>query len=186
MIRSGFQKMTIEAVATEAAIGKGSVYLHFDSKEELALSCIDRMVEDLLGQLSTLAAQPRPAAQRLHDMLLLRVMHRFDYARRHAHSIDQKLATMRTPLLARRAEHFRREAAVFRELLTGAPEPGPMAEALVTATNALLPYSLSVRELGRRADLSRRAEQVVRVLVAGIRFLNPHSDLRPQPRRRSS
>lgn len=186
MVRGGYQKMTIEAVATEAAIGKGSVYLHFDSKEEVALSCIDRMVEDLLAQLSVLSAEPRPVAERLHDMLMLRVMHRFDYARQHAHSIDQKLATMRAALLARRAEHFRREAEVIGALLSGVTEPARTAEALVTATNALLPYSLSVRELGRRADLARRATQVVELLVAGIRFLNPRSALRPQPRRRSS
>lgn len=186
MVRTGYQKMTIDAVATEAAIGKGSVYLHFDSKEEVALSCLDRMVDELLQKLRALASTAAPAPQRLHDMLLLRVLHRFDYARRHAHSIDEKLASMRGALLERRALHFRLEAEVFAQVLTRTADPATLAEALVTATNALLPYSLSVRELGRRSDLAHRAEQVARVLVAGVPFLASTSTRRrthPRPRR---
>lgn len=179
-VRSGYQRMTIEAIAAEAVIGKGSVYLHFTSKEEVALSCLDRMVDSLLGRLRLLAEAPRPMAERLHDMLLLRVLHRFDYARRHAHSIDQKLAAMRGALLERRALHFRLEAEVIRTALVGVPEPDATAEALVTATNALLPYSLSVRELGRRDDLAARAEQVARLLVAGVTSLTPISPV-PSP-----
>ena len=180
MVRTGYQKMTIDAVAAEAAIGKGSVYLHFDSKEEVALSCLDRMVEDLLEHLRELAASPGPVPERLRAMLRLRVLHRFDYARKHAHSIDQKLASMRTAMLDRRARHFRLEAEVFRSLLARTSDPDATAEALITGTNALLPYSLSVRELGRRTDLVRRTEQLVRLLVAGVPFLSS----RPSPSRR--
>jgi len=186
MVRTGYQKMTIEAVAAEAAIGKGSVYLHFDSKEEVALSCLDRMVEELLEQLREIAASAGPVPERLRAMLCLRVLHRFDYARKHAHSIDQKLASMRTAMLERRARHFRLEADVFRPLLARTADPDATAEALITGTNALLPYSLSVRELGRRADLLRRTEELVRLLVAGVPFLAPPSTRRrthPRPHR---
>ena len=180
MVRTGYQKMTIDAVAAEASIGKGSVYLHFDSKEEVALSCLDRMVDELLEQLRELATDSRPVPERLRAMLCLRVLHRFDYARKHAHSIDQKLASMRAAMLERRARHFRLEAEVFGPLLVRTADPEATAEALITGTNALLPYSLSVRELGRRTDLLRRTEQVVRLLVAGVPFLSQ----RPSPSRR--
>ena len=43
----GYQKMTIDDLAREVGIGKGSVYLHFSSKEEIALSHVDRIVERL-------------------------------------------------------------------------------------------------------------------------------------------
>jgi AcrR family transcriptional regulator len=176
LIRYGFRKMSVEDVAIEADVGKGSVYLHFESKEDLALSCLDRMAAGVLDRLRAVARSPRPAPVRLREMLRLRVLDRFAYARPHARSIDEKLATMRQAMLARRNAHFGREAGVFAEVLregvgAGAlrvSRPETAAEALVTATNALLPYSLGVRELGRRAELERRLDAVIDILLAGL------------------
>ena len=47
LARFGYRKMTVEDIAAEAGIGKGTVYLHFSSKEEVVLSHIDRIVERL-------------------------------------------------------------------------------------------------------------------------------------------
>jgi AcrR family transcriptional regulator len=175
LIRHGFRRMTVDGIAAEAGIGKGSVYLHFDSKEDVALSCIDRMAGGVLARLEAIAGTPGPAARRLRAMLRTRVLARFDYARRHAPSIDEKLAVMRQAMLARRAAHFDEEAAVLARVVEEGRRSGELAStgpragrALVTATNALLPYSLSVRELGRRAGLARRTGEVVDLLLAGL------------------
>jgi hypothetical protein len=109
-------------------------------------------------------------------MLRARVLDRFDYARRHAPSIDQKLAMMRQELLHRRAAHFARESVALARVIThgcGAGElravdPMTAGRALVDATNALLPYSLSVQELGRRAALARRLDELLDLLLAGM------------------
>ena len=45
LARFGYKKMTIDDLAQEVGIGKGTVYLHFSSKEEIALSHIDRIIE---------------------------------------------------------------------------------------------------------------------------------------------
>ena len=47
LARYGYKKMTIDDLANEVGIGKGSVYLHFSSKEEIALSHIDGIIEKL-------------------------------------------------------------------------------------------------------------------------------------------
>ena len=57
----GYAGMTIEEVARHANIGKGTVYLHFASKEDRALSSIDRLIERLLHHLKTIAADAMPA-----------------------------------------------------------------------------------------------------------------------------
>ncbi|MBI5836195.1 MAG: TetR/AcrR family transcriptional regulator [Candidatus Eisenbacteria bacterium] len=175
LVRSGFRRMTVEDIASEAGIGKGSVYLHFESKQDVALSCIDRMATRILGLLKSIAARPLPAAARLRAMLCARVLERFDYASRHAHSIDEKLAVMRQAMLERRAGHFERESAVLDRVVEEGRRSGEFTSAprrpgrtLVTATNALLPYSLSARELGERAGLARRTEEVVGLLLAGL------------------
>jgi AcrR family transcriptional regulator len=176
LARYGYRKMTVEDIAAEAGIGKGSVYLAFASKEEVALSCIDRMAERLLAELRAAGERPGPRLERLRDMLVLRVMGRVDYARAHAASMDAMLAAVRPAFLVRRERHFAAEARVLATLLAAAQhageartlEPRAAAAALVTATNALLPYSLSVAELGRRAEIERRTRTVADLLVLGI------------------
>jgi AcrR family transcriptional regulator len=176
LARYGYRKMTVEDIASEAGIGKGSVYLAFASKEEVALSCIDRMVEALLAELRSIAAGKGTPLERLRAMLVLRVTRRVDYAHAHAASLDALRAAVRPAFLMRRARHFAAEAALFAELLEAARaagaaraiEPAAAARALVTATNALLPYSLSVAELGRRAEIEHRADAVAELLVLGI------------------
>jgi len=191
LARLGFRRMTVGDIAAEAGIGKGSVYLHFDGKEDVALSCIDRMADRVVARLEILTAPPAPATERLRAMLRARVLVRFDYARRHARSIDEKLAVMRQALLERRARHFNDEAAVLDrvvdegrrsgELASAPPHPG---RALVTATNALLPYSLSAREIGHRAALVRRTDEVIGLLLAGLAAPDPkHRPRRPRTRR---
>lgn len=176
MARYGYRKMTVDDIATEAGIGKGTVYLAFESKEDVALSCIDRMVDGLLAELRVIAAGSAPHLERLREMLVRRVLCRVDYARTHADSLDAMLAAVRPAFLTRRQRHFAAEVEVLATLLDEARRAGAAravqarstAATLITATNALLPYSLSVAELGRRAEIERRARAVAAVLVQGV------------------
>jgi AcrR family transcriptional regulator len=190
LARFGYRKMTVDDIAAEAGIGKGTVYLAFASKEDVALSCIDRMVDGLLAELRAIAAGPGPHLERLSAMLVRRVLCRVDYARTHAASLDALLAAVRPAFLARRERHFAAEVEVLASLLDQARRAGAAraietrstAVALVTATNALLPYSLSVAELGRRAEIERRARAVAALLVQGVAAQSrPHRSTRSHP-----
>jgi AcrR family transcriptional regulator len=193
LARFGYRKMTVDDIAAEAGIGKGSVYLAFASKEEVALSCIDRMVDQLLDDLRAIASESRPHLERLRAMLVLRVMRRVDYARTHAGSMDAMLAAVRPAFLARRQRHFAAEAEVLSALLETARQAGAAravearsaAATLVTATNALLPYSLSVAELGRPAEIERRTRALAELLVQGI-AASPRSRRTPSSHRTPS
>jgi len=182
--RFGYRKMTIDDLAREAGIGKGSVYLSFRSKADVALACIDRMASRLLVRLDAVAAGDAAPATRLRSMLVTRVLHRFDYARGHSERLDELLAAIRPRLLERRAAHFRAEAKLFARVLAeaGVPRSAETAEAMIQATNALLPYSLGARELGRRSELARRAEGVADLVLVGAL---PRKSV-PSKKRRSS
>src|SRR5947207_4830480 len=88
LARYGYRKMTVEDVASEAGIGKGTVYLHFPSKEEVVLSTIDRLVDRLAARLSEIAAESEPARARLEKMLVTRVLYRFDHRHHDSKSMD--------------------------------------------------------------------------------------------------
>jgi AcrR family transcriptional regulator len=175
--RYGYDKMTMEDLAREVGVAKGTLYLHFPSKEEVVLSRIDRMVDRLTTELRAVAASQRDPAAKLRDMLVLRVLYRFDAAKSYAESIDEMLAAIRTGLLARRERHFATEAAVFAELLeegkrAGAfsfRDAGSIAHALLLATNSLLPASLTVKQLGRRATVEEKVSNIAALLINGLR-----------------
>lgn len=177
----GYAGMTIEEVARHAHIGKGTVYLHFASKEDLALSSIDRLIERLLGRLEAIAADAAPSAVRLHRILVTRVLFRFDHVRQDHRSLDEMLAVLRTSLLHRREEWFEREARVLERVIRdGRPEgtvPAALQDArsLITATNSLLPYSLSKAELGSRSLLEERINALAEILLRGL-SLPPRTD----------
>src|SRR3954471_13713742 len=97
----GYKKMTIDDLAREVGIGKGSVYLHFKSKEEIALTHIDRLFERCLETLRVIAAKPLKPDECLRRMLVERVLFRFDGVQHYKQSLDEMLAYVRRQLLER-------------------------------------------------------------------------------------
>ena len=176
LARYGYRKMTMDDLAQEVGIGKGTIYLHFPSKEEVVLSHVDRIVERLKVELAKLARGGGTPAARLRRMLVTRVMFRFDSVQHYTESLSDLLAALRPGLLARRRRHFEEESEVLSEVLREGRragefsfrEPRTAARTLLTATNALLPYSLSASELGGRAELEAEATRVVEMLLTGL------------------
>lgn len=176
LTKYGYKKMTIDDLAQEAGIGKGSVYLHFSSKEEIALSHIDRIVERLKVKLRNIAQKDSSTAERLHEMLLERVLFRFDSAQHYARSLDEMLSIIRPGLLNRRKRYFEEEANIFAELITVgqnssvfiAGDAFDIARTLLSATNSLLPYSLISVEFDDRKAIHDRTAKTADLLIRGL------------------
>src|ERR1043165_3965241 len=176
LARYGYRKMTVEDIAAEARIGKGTIYLHFSSKEEVVLSHIDRIVDRLKDRLREIARSESPAAERLRLMLLTRVLFRFDSIQHYTQSLNDLLAVLRPGLLSRRAQYFDSEAQIFAEVLNAGRDAGELsfddehatAHALLQATNGLLPYSLSTTELGEREEVEQRTADIANLMLRGL------------------
>lgn len=176
LARYGYRKMTVEDIAVEAGIGKGTIYLHFSSKEDVVLSRVDRLVERVKERLWVIARSDATAASRLRSMLLTRVLFRFDGVQHYTQSLNEVLSALRPGLLARRKRYFDEEAQIFAEVLSNGQESGEFeikdaltaAYALLNATNGLLPYSLSVTELGERDDVEERTAAIADLMLSGL------------------
>lgn len=176
LARYGYKKMTIDDLANEVGIGKGSVYLHFSSKEEIALSHIDGIIEKLKANLCAVAAKNLSVDVRLREMLLERVLYRFDSVQHYSQSLNELLATLRSKLLERRKRYFAEEARIFADIISEGQkakvfrkgDPLDVAITFLSATNALLPYSLSAIELGDRVEVADRTRKTADVLIRGI------------------
>jgi AcrR family transcriptional regulator len=172
----GYKKMTIEDLCLDVGIGKGSIYLHFTSKEEIVLSHIDRIVDRLKKSLLVIASENMSPAARLQEMLVTRVLFRFDSVQHYSRSLDDLLSAVRPQLLSRRNKHFQDEAEIFSEVLEigyrsgdfTICDPAQTAEMLLIATNSLLPYSLSTKELGERKEIKEKVSRLATLLLNGI------------------
>src|SRR5687768_8675561 len=169
----GYKKMTIDDLAAEVGIGKGSVYLHFSSKEEIALSHIDRIIERLKSNLQAIAEKSLPVDERVRKMLFERVLYRFDSVQHYTQSLNELLSYLRPKLLERRKRYFEEEARIFAIVIAegqaasvfAAGNASDLAQTLITATNSLLPYSLSVFELGDRKEVASRTRKTADILI---------------------
>lgn len=176
LARYGYRKMTMDDLAQEVGIGKGTLYLHFRSKEEIALSRVDRLVRRIVERLRETARGDNAPADKLTEMLIARVMLRFDAVQHYTESLSEVLRDIRPRLLDRHVQHFQAEAEVFAEVLKEGQRTGlfrrldplPTAHAMLAATNSLLPFSLSVRELGKRREVQERATRIAELLLHGV------------------
>lgn len=109
-------------------------------------------------------------------MLLLRVMTRFDNVQSYADSLGVILRDLRPALLQRRGHYFEAEAKVFAEVLDQGQKSGLFrvsdrfvtANALIEATNSVLPLSLTEEELNHRARVEKRIGHIADLLVTAL------------------
>jgi len=176
LARYGYKKMTIDDLAQEVGIGKGSIYLHFTSKEEIVLSHIDRIIERLKEELSRIAAQDASPEERLEKMLVTRVLFRFESVQHYTQSLNDLLAAVRPKLLVRRKHYFSEEAEIFARVIEEgnrlevfeSENPIETAETFLLATNSLLPFSLTTQELGERSEIEEKVGRVADLLLKGL------------------
>lgn len=176
LARFGYKKMTIDDLAHEVGIGKGSIYLHFTSKEEIALSHIDRIIERLKRRLQQLAESELSPDEKIREMLVDRVLFRFDSVQHYSQSLNELLSQLRAKLLERRRRYFEEEAHLFAAVIAEGIAAGTFrhqdansaAQTMLLATNSLLPYSLSTAELGARSDIEAKVRGIAEMLLKGL------------------
>lgn len=174
--RFGFRKMTMDDLAKEAGISKRTIYLYFSSKEDVGLSSIGRVIESVHENLARLVESRATAAQRVREMLIVRVMGRIQSVQNYYHSLDELFEVVRPAYMARRKLYFDREVEFLSSVLLDGKFSGEFefedakatATTLMLATNAFLPYSLSVRELGQPDVIRERLCTMVDLLLRGL------------------
>jgi len=177
LARFGFHKTTVDDIATEAGVSKRTIYLHFAGKEEVALASIDRVVGRVTARLREIARSDAHPTDRVLDMLVARILGRFDSVRSYHQSLEDMFRSLRPAYLARRQQYFDAEAEILAEVLESGrrvkafalTDPLAVAHDLLVATNGLLPYSLSPAEFGRRAEVATRASRIAGLLLDGLR-----------------
>ena len=73
--RFGFKRTTVEDITSEAGTGKGSLYLHFDSKQSIYLAVVESSLEAFLLKAAAAVRGAGGAPQRLRRLVEVTAEH---------------------------------------------------------------------------------------------------------------
>lgn len=177
LVRYGYRKMTVEDIAHEAGIGKGTVYLYFSGKEEVALGWFDRGHSKLHKELKAVAQSDMEPDRKIEQLMIHRVLSGFDVSQQFAESLDELFAAIRPAFLARREQYQANMAAIIADVLKEGHADGIFdvrdvditAHSIVLSINSLLPYSLSVAQLGNRDEIETKIRMIADLMLNGLR-----------------
>jgi len=169
----GYRRTSIDDIAHEAEIAKGTVYLSFKSKEEIFRALCESLIERTEAAVKLARDTSGPIDERLVAMLEAKFGFLFETVYRSAHAAE--LMDSKNRLSADLfAQSGRRYMKVLRETIgqairAGEIEPSRMqldaddlAEMLVAAAHGI------ERNATSPARYHRRLREIVRVIVAGL------------------
>ena len=176
LTEKGYRAMTVESLAREAKIGKGSVYLHFKSKEDVALAHVDLIVDRLKNRLQEIAASGSPADEKVRLFLLERLTFRYEAIQQYFRSFNELFLEIREKITERRKRYFKEEAVILSKIISDgqlfetfmAGDPSTIAFNLVTATNSLMPLNTRPEDMGSRDELVAQATELVDFLMLAV------------------
>ncbi|MCP3936285.1 MAG: TetR/AcrR family transcriptional regulator [Actinomycetia bacterium] len=156
--RFGYKRTTIDDVATEAGTGKGSVYLHFDSKQHIYMAVVEESLDRFIDKAGRVLEAPGTAPQRLRALVELTAAHYGDDELLHA-SLFGETDLVEGVVAQMAAERQRERICQLLEdvLTTGQTEgtvragldPGPVAAVLFELGWALVRSGLESPDMAR-------------------------------------
>lgn len=169
----GYRRTSIDDIARTAEIAKGTVYLSFNSKEEIFRALCESLIEQSETAVKAAFALSGPIDEHLVAVLDAKFGFLFETVRRspHATELMDSKNRLSSDLFAR---FERRYMKVLRELIgqairAGELEPSRMeldaddlAQMLLAAAHGIESAASS------RAQYHRRLREIVRVIVAGL------------------
>src|ERR1700722_10473223 len=85
----GFKKTTIDEIAQAAGVGKGTVYLYFDSKEDILLTIVRKIKKNVTEQMRAIGASPLIShEEKLKRMLLAPILAVHDACTAALHGVE--------------------------------------------------------------------------------------------------
>jgi len=104
----GFKKTTIDEIAVDAGVGKGTVYLYFDSKDDLLITIATEVKRNITAQMHAIAGSLDSAEEKLRRMVLAAVTSVHNAVYSTAHGVEL-VGDMLEPKLMRCAQADREQ-----------------------------------------------------------------------------
>lgn len=172
--RKGMDETTIQDIADEAGIAKGTVYVYFRDREELLAKTGDRLFENLLNELTPAFEADGPFAEKLRG-LALRQLRFFDEHRalfRATMALSQREAEMHKPKTRCFGQYMTRLEAMFTEAgengeLRDGLDPHAVAAVYRDCVRGVILRRLDPKQKSR-SSVDADAEFIVSIFLRGV------------------
>ena len=140
--RFGFRHASVESITAAAGTGKGSLYLHYASKEDLYLDTVRHAIEQFLEAATQAMGQVESAPLRLRTLVAVAIEH---YERDELLSVplldDRELLGLGAATLARQLQRERITNLINDTLVEGQKD-GTIRQELDPATTAVVLFEI--------------------------------------------
>jgi AcrR family transcriptional regulator len=176
----GYKKTTIDEIAADAGIGKGTVYLYFCTKEEILLTIAREVKRNVTRQMEAHAASLATPEEKIRRMVIAMILAAHDATSGTPHGIELVDELFRPAILRCGQDERTRQRDLIATTLAEGTERGdfaPIADTEQAALHLLLaltsffpPYVQPCHEgMSCRVDLERRTQAMLDFLFAGLR-----------------
>ena len=173
-LQYGYKHTTVDEIASAVGIAKGSLYLHFDSKEAVFGAASQRVCHQVLDTIATTAASDLPVEQKIHKLCMDSALYIWDFCHQAPHSPD-----LFTEILSAAAKYALPAYDAAREVIAGVIreaqakgvfrmelDPGGTARLLQLAMKGFeLPYVL----IGTRGEIETQLPTLLNIFLRGLK-----------------
>ncbi len=170
----GFKKTTIDEIASDAGVGKGTVYLYFESKEDIGLAIMAQFKEKSLCECKTIAHDPaKGPVEKLTEMLQQSMLRAHQRCAESPATLELVIA-IKPHIQTRMKPYVEKEYALLAEVLEegnrqglfDVPDPLHTARTLKTMCLGFLPPYPCVSS---QAEIAAGIADIVDLTVRGLR-----------------
>ena len=170
----GFKKTTIDEIASDAGVGKGTVYLYFEGKEDIALAIMAQFKDESLREIEEIAQDPsKTSVQKLKEMLQQPMIRSYQRCQESPATLELVVA-IKPHIQARLRPYLEKEYALLAEVLEegnvrgvfDVPDTREAARTLKTMCLGFLPpYSCAATT----QEIAKEISEIVDLTVRGLR-----------------
>lgn len=164
LAQHGYDAMSMDEIAAQVGISKATVYQHFSSKEELAVSVVVRLLSLSLADLREIHESSSPPLERLESCLRIGLERRTQFW--------TAQLTLPNPLVERSPRYCEKIdsiIAILEDLIERAKQDGSINPALSTPVIVRMAISLFRSDFGKLlAEHRSTPEELVNTLVTVV------------------
>ena len=178
----GFKKTTIDEIALDARVGKGTVYLYFDSKEDILLHIVREVKRNITEQMRCIAGGSLISSEeKMRRMMLAMLLTVHDAVWSTAHGVELVDELLQPKLMRFGSEEQDKQMALLAEVLRDGVRRGELsvpnndveaaARHFKLAMISFLPPNVRPchAEIGCRASLEVQVNAMVEFIFHGLR-----------------
>lgn len=170
----GYKRTTVDDIASEAGMAKGSFYLHFDSKEAAFGAASQRVCDSVLDMMKQTAASDLSVEEKLHKLFVDSSLQEWDFCHQapHAPELWSEVLAAAAKYTVPAYETARKIVAdVIAEgqangVFAPAPDARTVSELLQIATQGFEPPYILIES---RQQIETRLPQLLDLFIRGMK-----------------